>query len=360
MNNAPSNTEKELNKYPELSIVLPIYCGASTIEKCIISILKQAIEEIELILIDDSSKDKSIELIQPYLTKTSFPYKLIIHEKNQGIAHTLNEGLKYCRGKYVLIIHQDCELISNHYISEAIETLKKNSKIIAVSGKPLYPVKELGFWEKIFMIHSGHTNQKSLRKIENISFSEHKCDVFKTDILLQSGGFDQINFKLSGEDQLKSYLLKKAGFSILRNNNLLFIQRYGKSIASFTGFLKKIFNYGLYQSKVILATRGKTLTKEYRTRELNVRFKNRMIAVILPLISLFFAAFWVSTQNSIFFILMLLPIVIRSIQLVLSINRKELKINLISLLISSVFIFIADIIYDLGLFTGILARILRR
>jgi len=91
------------------------------------------------------------------------------------------------------------------------------------------------------MLHSGHHNQKTSDGNEVISFSEHKCDLFKKGILPSDGGFDSENFKSSGEDQMMSWQQKNNGHVFIRNNNLQFIQRYGKSTASFKGLVRKVF-----------------------------------------------------------------------------------------------------------------------
>ena len=348
------NESKESIK---LSVILPIYSGQDTIGKCINSIAKQNFEQFELILLDDGSKDKSIEISKCLLSKFSVPYEIIIHDENQGIAQTLNEGIKKAKGRYILIIHQDCELVNNNYFYDAIETLKKNPNATALCGKPLYPVWEFGFWEKIFMIHSGHSNKKSSTKIEEISFSEHKCDLFEAKNLLQNEGFDQGNFKFSGEDQMKSYQLKSLGFSLLRNNNLIFIQRYGRTVASFEGLFKKIFKYGLFQSKVILLTRGKIFGKNNRTKDLNLRIKNRVLGIFIVLLFISFGLLLLGTQNFIFLVPMVLLSIFRSFYLILQKKRTELKMGTITLFFSGLVTFLADIFYLTGLLVGIIMLI---
>ena len=341
----------------QLSVIIPIHSGQDTIGKCINSINKQNFKQFELILLDDGSTDNSIKMIKEFLSKLYFTCEFIVHDKNQGIADTLNEGIKRAKGKYVLIMHQDCELANNNYFYEALETLKINPNTTALCGKPIYPVSEFGFWEKVFMIHSGHSNKESNIEMEEISFSEHKCDIFITKILFQNGGFDQKNFKFSGEDQMKSYQLKSMGFRLIRNNRLLFIQRYGKSVASFNGLYKKIFNWGLFQSKVILLTHGKILGKENRTKDLDKRIKNRFLGIFLVLLFISFGLLFLENQNPIFMFSMLSLASIRGFYLILKKKRKELKMGKISLFIAGIATFLGDIFYFMGLFVGTIATI---
>lgn len=339
------------------SVVVPIYCGEDTVGKCINSILNQKFNNFEIIIIDDASKDNSINEIKKLLGNTSQRYKILYHKKNQGIAYTLNQGINESKGKFVLLIHQDCELINNEYISTAVKNLEKNKNTIAICGKPVYPIEEFNFFEKIFMIQSGHSNEKNPNNVEEISFSEHKCDIFRKELLQKNGGFNQIDLKLSGEDQLMSFQLKKQGYKFQRDNNLLYIQRYGKSVGSLKSLLKKIFRYGFYQAKVIILTSGKTLQKEHRSTDLNKRMKNRILGSSLALFFIFFMIMFVTTRN----VLIIIPTLIFPITRVFHVFfmpvTKRIMMTRFSRFFAGIITFFADIIYFFGLVFGTIASI---
>lgn len=341
-------------KRTEVSVVLPVYSGRDSVERCINSILKQDFEAFELIILDDASKDESVKVIKQTLSKFFKPLKFVQHEKNQGIAYTLNQGINLSKGKYVLIIHQDCELVKNDYITKVTKALEKNSKAIAICGKPIYPIEEFNYWEKIFMIHSGHSNEKSPNNIEQISFSEHKCDIFKKEILLKDGGFNQTDFKLSGEDQVISFRLKEKGYILLKYNNLRYIQRYGKSVASLRGFYKKVFIWGIFQSKVIIITNGKTLLKRNRTTNLDKRIRNRLLGTSSSFFFSLFAFLFIFTQKYYFIIPAFAILVIRMLSPFLTNNliiQKPFR------LLAGFTIFLADIVYFGGLIGGLIISI---
>ena len=58
-----------MNKKIKLSIIIPVYNAAQFLDKCIQSILHQSLKDFELILVNDGSKDNSIEICQKYVTK---------------------------------------------------------------------------------------------------------------------------------------------------------------------------------------------------------------------------------------------------------------------------------------------------
>lgn len=88
-----------------VSIVVPVYNVELYIERCILSILNQTYTKIEIIIIDDGSCDKSLEICQKYANADS-RIKLI-SKKNEGVSIARNEGLKYVNGDFLLFIDSD-------------------------------------------------------------------------------------------------------------------------------------------------------------------------------------------------------------------------------------------------------------
>ena len=67
---------------PKVSIIVPIYNVEEYLERCIESLINQNLKEIEIILIDDGSKDKSVEISKKYQQK--YPEKIVFLEKENG------------------------------------------------------------------------------------------------------------------------------------------------------------------------------------------------------------------------------------------------------------------------------------
>jgi glycosyltransferase involved in cell wall biosynthesis len=85
---------------------MPSYNHEKYVSVAIESVLEQTVRDLELIIIDDCSKDGSKELIASYLKKDS-RVKAFFHETNLGIAKTLNQGLREARGKFVAFLASD-------------------------------------------------------------------------------------------------------------------------------------------------------------------------------------------------------------------------------------------------------------
>ncbi len=93
-----------MNDLPLVSVIIPCYNHEKYLEQSILSVINQTYKNIELIVIDDGSKDKSVELIKN-LQKTS-DFKFIAQE-NIGVCKTLNKAVKLSVGKYISILASD-------------------------------------------------------------------------------------------------------------------------------------------------------------------------------------------------------------------------------------------------------------
>lgn len=94
-----------------LSIIIPIYNAEKYLEKCIESIVKQLDDTIQLILVDDGSKDASLEICKRYEKENV----LVIHKSNGGLVSARKIGMSKASGTYVGFIDSD-DWVSDNYI----------------------------------------------------------------------------------------------------------------------------------------------------------------------------------------------------------------------------------------------------
>ena len=99
---------------PLVSVVIPCYNHEHYIQQCIQSVLNQRYENIELIVIDDGSKDRSFEKIQAMeaLCRERLVNFEFRQRENKGLCATLNEALSLCQGEYVSPIASDDFMLS--------------------------------------------------------------------------------------------------------------------------------------------------------------------------------------------------------------------------------------------------------
>ena len=90
----------------KVSIITPVYNVEACIEKCVKSVMNQTCKEFEFLLIDDGSKDKSIDIAKELLEGSDINYK-IITQKNSGVSTARNEGIKKAVGEYITFLDSD-------------------------------------------------------------------------------------------------------------------------------------------------------------------------------------------------------------------------------------------------------------
>ncbi|MEO6903061.1 MAG: glycosyltransferase [Bacteroidia bacterium] len=112
-----------------VSIIIPSYNHEKYIKRCINSVLDQTYKNFELIIIDDGSKDSSVEIISSYNDKRI----ILIKQANQGAHSAINKGLSFAKGDYLTILNSDDEYHLSR-LQRCIETFQKYPEIDFISS----------------------------------------------------------------------------------------------------------------------------------------------------------------------------------------------------------------------------------
>lgn len=91
---------------PVVSIIVPIYNAEKYLEKCLNSLVKQTLSDIEIIALNDGSTDKSAEILAE-LQKKYADKLCVYHQENVGISETRNRGIHYAKGTYISFVDSD-------------------------------------------------------------------------------------------------------------------------------------------------------------------------------------------------------------------------------------------------------------
>lgn len=91
---------------PLISIVIPTYNGENFIREALESCLEQSYSNLEILVVDDGSKDHTPEIVEKYEKKDS-RVRLIVHDKNKGVAAARNTGIKASKGTHLQFLDQD-------------------------------------------------------------------------------------------------------------------------------------------------------------------------------------------------------------------------------------------------------------
>ena len=125
----------------KISIIVPVYNGESYIKKCLDSLVNQTLNEIEIIIINDGSTDKTINILNEY--KEKYQDKIIvINQENMGISMSRNKGLSIARGEYIGFVDSD-DHVDTTMFQKLYEKAKiKNFDIVSSSFYFSYDKKE--------------------------------------------------------------------------------------------------------------------------------------------------------------------------------------------------------------------------
>lgn len=104
------NNKKELQrKLPKVSVIVPVYNAERYIERAIVSLMEQTLEDVQFIIIDDGSQDNSVSIINQIIER--YPQRLgsvtLITRENRGVAATRAQGLKLASGEYTIHLDSD-------------------------------------------------------------------------------------------------------------------------------------------------------------------------------------------------------------------------------------------------------------
>ena len=116
---------------PLISVIIPIYNTGDSAVKLLNKLTKQSYENLEIICVDDGSKDGSFDLVSEFIRQSGLKNKnlnmTILRQKNQGAAGARNLGLKKASGEYVTFIDSDDEVKKTH-IEDLWKSLEKDQR----------------------------------------------------------------------------------------------------------------------------------------------------------------------------------------------------------------------------------------
>jgi GT2 family glycosyltransferase len=118
-----------LNKYPLVSIIIVNYNGEKYLDKLFESLQHQTFKDFEIILVDNASKDNSLNIVHKYTESISI--KIITNNKNLGFCLANNQAIQLCSGKYIIFLNNDTYL-DYQWLEMLIEKAKCNKKACAI------------------------------------------------------------------------------------------------------------------------------------------------------------------------------------------------------------------------------------
>lgn len=187
------------------SILIPVYNVEKYLLKCLNSVVQQDYSKYEIIIIDDGSTDKSIEIIKKiYETNKKIKYYT---QENQGLISTRRSLLKYAKGDYLLFLDSDDYLEKNtlSYLNDKIEEYNADLLIFKYKRFGFGKTEEapsVFFNERIFY----KFNKKELieKMVSSSDLNNLVCKVFRKELVDLENDYADYKTLKNGEDLLQS------------------------------------------------------------------------------------------------------------------------------------------------------------
>jgi len=116
---------------PLITIIIAVYNGSDTLERCLESIAKQSFREFELILMDGGSTDGTLSIIEAYSDQVTYWESAA----DRGIYHAWNKALAHAQGEWVLFLGADDRLHDEGALERMLPHLESKSQHPLVYGK---------------------------------------------------------------------------------------------------------------------------------------------------------------------------------------------------------------------------------
>lgn len=201
----------------KVSIIIPVYNVETYLERSINSILAQTYANIEILLIDDGSTDRSPQICDEYAAKDN--RIVVIHKKNGGQGDARNHGLDICKGDYISFVDSD-DWIEPAYIDELLKTaLNAEADIAICELKRTRSPEEKRTLKKIYQ--QCYTPAEAISRLfskREVSFIGPVCKIYKRHL------FKTIRFPVGKyhEDEFFSYLALYSASKIAYTSEILY------------------------------------------------------------------------------------------------------------------------------------------
>ena len=121
---------------PKISIIIPVYNVEKYLAECLDSLINQTLKDIEILCIDDGSKDNSLEILNEYAAKDD--RIKVFAQKNSGPGAARNLGIQHAKGEYLTFVDSDDWLKENAMEVVYNCAIEKNTDMLFFSGINYY------------------------------------------------------------------------------------------------------------------------------------------------------------------------------------------------------------------------------
>lgn len=218
----------------KVSIIVPVYNVEKYLEKCLKSLVKQTLKDIEIIVVNDGTKDNSQKIIDKYTKKYDF-VKCYIKE-NGGVSSARNYGLKYAKGEYITFVDSDDYVEKDMYENMYNKAISRDFDIVVCNLKYIYSDKEINVYSNLNNDLFGLDEvKKSMINIYPSSWNKiYNKRLFKSKVKFKEKvWYEDVEFLYRLYPHINS-------IGVIDGHYYNYIQRYGSITSTFD---ERVFHY---------------------------------------------------------------------------------------------------------------------
>lgn len=266
---------------PLVSVVIPCYNHEDFVQASIQSVINQTYENIELIIIDDGSKDGSIAKIEEMtkLCEQRFVNFEFRSRPNKGLSATLNEAIEWCQGEYYSGIASD-DVILSHKLKVQVEFLNSHHNVLAVFGG----VQHIDENDKIIATSLSKSRYYDFKRI-----IMHKFDLpavtqlIRLQALKETGGYDS---SIILEDWYMWLKLTKHGSIYYMSEIFALYRQHDNNISKDSEKMKQgrldvlsFFKDSKYYNKALANIKWFNTKKQYEESSNKIKYSLRLFSI---------------------------------------------------------------------------------
>lgn len=243
----------------KVTVITVCFNRENTIEKAITSVLNQTYQDIEYIIIDGNSKDRTKEIIESYRPRLS----QYISEPDKGMYDAINKGFQLATGDIIGLMHSDDEFYDEKVIEKIVARFKENQTIEGVYGDGIYVSNDAE--ERLIRNRIG--GAFSLKKVKQGWLPLHPTVYLKKDLIQKNGLYD-LNFKIASDTEFLLRYLYKNKINLSYINSYIVKMRMGGASTNFKrAFDVLLEDYNIYKFHGLAASKVVFLKKTIALRQ---------------------------------------------------------------------------------------------
>ena len=206
---------------PKISIAIPVYNVEDKIERCINSVLSQSFQNFEIVIVNDETPDKSMDIVFA-IAQNDNRIKIVNHPHNSGLMCARRTGYLNATGDYVTFLDSDDELAENALMSLYNEAIRSNADIVA--GNICYITKD-NVNKSLYCstLKYGNDRISAIKSTLLWEMTHNLCGKLFKRTLFENSSYYTVEHFTIGEDGLLFYQLLEKVSKVSTINNYVYL-----------------------------------------------------------------------------------------------------------------------------------------